>query len=210
MATSPVGAATPKKGGKYLNIRMITKIAILSALAVLVMLLDVPLGFAPSFYKLDFSEVFVLLGGFSLGPIAAVIIEFIKVLLNLLMNGTSTACAGELANFLIGCALVVPASIIFKKKPNLKGAIIGCVVGTASLTIFGCLINAFVLLPVYAFFFHMPMEALIEMGTALNAHITSLFSFVVLAVAPFNLLKGVSSSIIVCLLYKKLVPFLQK
>ncbi len=210
MTTSPAGAASPKKGGKYLNIRMITKIAILSALSVLVMLLDVPLGFAPSFYKLDFSEVFVLLGGFSLGPVAAVIIELIKVLLNLLINGTQTACVGEFANFLIGCSLVVPASIIFKKKPDIKGAIIGCTVGTISLTVFGCLMNAFVLLPVYAFFFHMPMDALIGMGTAINAHITNLFGFVMLAVAPFNLLKGIASSILVCLLYKKLVPILQK
>ena len=201
---------TPNKKTGFFNVRTIAKIGLLSAISVVVMLLEIPLPFAPSFYKLDLSEIFVMLGGFAMGPLAAACIEFIKVLLNLLINGTQTACVGEFANFCIGCALVVPASLIFKKMPNLKGAVIGSVTGTVILIAVGCVLNAFVLLPVYAYFFNMPMDALIGMGTAVNPAITNLYTFVFLAVAPFNLLKGVVVGVVVCLLYKKLIPILQK
>ncbi len=195
---------------RYFTTRMITKIAILAALSTVAMLLEVPLGFAPPFYKLDLSELFVMLGGFSLGPMAAALIELIKVLLNLLINGTETACVGEFANFLIGCALVVPASMIFKKMPDGKGAVIGCAVGTVVLTVVGSVLNAFLLLPTYAYFYGMPMDALIAMGTAVNAKIADLSTFVLFAVAPFNLVKGCVVSGIICLLYRRLVPLLQR
>ena len=87
-----------------------------------------------------------------------------------------------------------------------KGAIIGMTTGTVLMTIFGCFLNAFVLLPAYGKAFGMPMEALVGMGTAVNAHITSLFTFVAFAVAPFNILKGIIDSLIVFLIYKKIRP----
>lgn len=194
----------------HFDVRTITKIGILSALSIAVMLFEIPLPFAPPFYKLDLSEIFIMLGGFALGPTAAVCIEFIKILLNLMINGTSTAGVGELANFLIGCSMVVPASIIFRKMPNFKGAVIAGVTGTLILTVVGSLLNAFVLLPAYAYFYGMPMDALIGMGTAVNPAIDNLGTFVFFAVVPFNLLKGVVVSIAMCLLYKRLIPILQK
>ena len=80
------------------------------------------------------------------------------------------------------------------------------ITGTVLMTVLGCVINAFVLLPTYATAFHMPVNDLIGMGTAVNPNITSLSTFVLFAVAPFNLLKGVLVSIIVFLIYKKLSP----
>ena len=201
--------AVMKKGFRF-DVRTITKIGLLSALSIAIMLLEIPLPFAPPFYKLDLSEIVVIMGGFAMGPTAAVCIEFIKILLNLLINGSITMGVGELANFLIGCSLVVPASIIFKKMPTFKGAVIACVSGTLLLTVVGCILNAFVLLPAYAYFFQMPMQGLIDMGTAVNPSIDSLSTFVLFAVAPFNLVKGVSVSVIVLLLYKRLLPILQK
>ena len=111
-----------------------------------------------------------------------------------------------LANFLLGCSFVVPAGIIYRKMHTRKGAIIGMATGTVLMTIFGCFLNAFVLLPAYGKAFGMPMEALVGMGTAVNAHITSLFTFVAFAVAPFNILKGIIDSLIVFLIYKKIRP----
>lgn len=198
-----------KKQNK-LSTRDITMIGMLGAIAVVLMLFEIPLPFAPSFYEIDFSEVPVLIGCFAMGPVAGALVEMVKVVLNLVINGTDTAGVGEFANFLIGCALCVPAGMIYKKKKTKKAAVIGMIVGTSFLTITGCFINAYILLPTYAKAFKLPIDALVEMGSAVNANITDLFSFVIFAVAPFNLLKGVLVSVIVLLIYKKISPIIKK
>ena len=188
------------------SVGVMAKVGMLSAIAVILMLFEIPLPFAPAFYEIDFSEVPVLVGCFAMGPVAGVLIELIKIIMNFIINGTITAGVGEVANFLIGCALVVPAGIIYKKHRSRKSAIIGMVTGTLFMTIVGCFLNAFILLPAYAKAFQMPIEALVEMGTAVNGSINSLLTFVMFAVAPFNLLKGVLVSLIVLLIYKKISP----
>lgn len=188
------------------NIRMIVQIGMLSAIAVVLMLFEIPLPFAPSFYEIDFSEIPVMIGCFVMGPMAGAVIEFIKILLNLMINGTVTAGVGEAANFVIGCALCVPAGLVYKRDHTRKGALIGMAVGTVIMTVMGCFINAYILLPAYGAAFGMPIDALVEMGTAVNSHITSLTTFVVFAVAPFNLLKGTLVSLIVFIIYKKIRP----
>lgn len=188
------------------KIRTIAQIGMLGAIAVVLMLFEIPLPFAPAFYEIDFSEVPVLVGCFAMGPLAGAIIELIKILLNFAINGTITAGVGEIANFLIGCALVVPAGIIYRKKRTRKGAIVGMATGTVVMTVLGCFLNAYILLPTYAKAFEMPIEGLVGMGSALNKNITDLFTFVAFAVAPFNLLKGVLVSLIVFLIYKKISP----
>ena len=190
--------------------RMLVQIAMLAAVAAVLMLFEFPVPFAPPFYELDFSEVPVLIGSFAMGPFAGACIELVKVLINLVINGTDTMFVGELANFLIGCAFVIPAGIIYRKMHSRKGAIIGMVSGTLIMTILGCFLNAYLLLPAYSKAFELPMDALIGMGTAVNAHINGLLTFVVFAVAPFNLLKGVLVSLIVFLIYKKISPILHQ
>ena len=194
---------------KKMTTRMLTQIGMLGAIAVVLMLFEIPLPFAPSFYEIDFSEVPVLIGCFSMGPLAGAFIELVKVILNLVINGTDTAGVGEIANFIIGCSFCVPAGIIYKRKKTKKGAIVGMVVGTLCMTILGCFVNAYILLPTYAAAFEMPIEKLVTMGTAVNENITSLFTFVMFAVAPFNLLKGVLVSIIVLCIYKKISRILK-
>ena len=167
---------------------------------------EVPLPFAPPFYKIDFSEIPVLIGCFVMGPLAGAIVELIKVILNVVISGTTTGGVGDIANFLIGCAMCVPAGVIYKKYHTRKSALAGMAVGTVFMTVIGCILNAYVLLPVYAKAFEMPIDALVAMGTAVNHSITSLSTFVIFAVAPFNLLKGVLVSFIVFLIYKKISP----
>ena len=194
-------AVVKTKGNSGTKVRMMAQMGMLSAIAVVLMLFEIPLPFAPSFYEIDFSEVPVLIGCFTMGPLAGAIIELLKILLNFAINGTATAGVGEVANFLIGCAFVIPAAVIYKKKRTRTGAIIGMVTGTLFMTFIGCFLNAFVLLPTYAKAFGMPIDALVGMGTAVNSHITSLTTFVIFAVAPFNLLKGFLVSLIVFLIY---------
>lgn len=202
-STKTMAAAQTKNRTK---IRVMAQVGMLSAIALVLMLFEIPLPFAPSFYEIDFSEVPVLVGCFAMGPLAGATIEFIKIILNFAVNGTMTAGVGEIANFLIGSAFVVPAGLIYKKKHNRTGAIVGMISGTLFMTILGCFLNAYVLLPAYAKAFQMPMDALVGMGTAVNSHITSVTTLVIFAIVPFNLLKGVLVSLIVFLIYKKISP----
>lgn len=191
------------------KVRKMAQIGMLSAIAVVLMLFEVPLPFAPAFYEIDFSEVPVLVGCFAMGPLAGVAIELVKILLNLALNGSITAGVGEIANLLIGCAFVLPAGWIYRKRHNRMGAIMGMTAGTAAMTVAGCVLNAYVLLPAYAKAFDMPLEGLVEMGTKVNGQITDLTTFVMFAVAPFNILKGAAVSLIVLLIYKKISPILK-
>lgn len=194
---------------KRLNVRYMVQIGMLGGVATLLMLFEIPLWFAPSFYEIDLSEVAVLVGAFAMGPLAGIMIETIKILLNFILNGTVTAGIGEFANLLLGISLVVPAGILYRRKKTKKGAAAGLLVGTLTMTLIGSLVNAFVLLPVYATAFGMPMEALVGMGTAVNPAITGLGTFVLFAVVPFNILKGIVVSVVTLLIYKKLSPILK-
>lgn len=251
------------KQTKLLSVKNLVTIAVLSAVAAVLMYLEFPLWFAPPFYELDFSEIPVLVGAFSMGPAAGFIIEALKIVLKLLLKGSTTMGVGDWANLLIGCALVIPASLIYMKNRTKKGAILGLLVGTLTMAAVGCFLNAYVLLPTYAqafegawhgflvmglftvavafpiFFFYGKekgahpilmgvlveiailavavilmnvlhlfssdsLAGLIGMGTAVNPAITGIWSFVLLAVLPFNLLKGFAVSFITILIYKRI------
>ena len=176
----------------------ITMIAMLAAISGVLMVIEIPLFFAPSFYKLDFSELPVLICAFYLGPVSGVVCEFLKVL-----KGTSTAFVGDLANFLVGCAFVLPAAIVYQKTLSKKGAVVSLAVGTAVMTVFGSFFNAWFLIPRFAVMYGMPLEAIVSMGTQINGAITNLSTLVLFAVVPFNLLKGVLVSLLTFFLYKR-------
>lgn len=195
---------------KNRSLAYITKVGILSALAAVLMLIEFPLPFiAPPFYELDFSELPVLIGSFALGPVAGVLIELFKNLLNLLINGTDTAFVGEFANFLMGCAFVLPAAIWYRLKKSRTAALLGMALGTIALTVVGTLVNCFVLIPMYSVLYNLPIDVIVGMGTAINPAITNLPMLVVLCVAPFNLIKGVIISALTFVLYKRVSPLLK-
>lgn len=188
--------------------RRMAYIAIFGVLGAVLMFFEVPLFFAPSFYEIDFSEVPVLISTFYLGPVAGVTTELLKIILKLFLKGTSTAFVGDFANFVIGCSFVLPASIVYHARKSKGTAVGGMALGTLCMTIFGSAFNAFYLIPTYSRLFGMPLEAIVGMGTAVNAHINSVTTLVLFAVVPFNLLKGVLVSIITYLLYKRVEKIL--
>ncbi len=189
---------------KVTSARRISIIAICSALAAVLHMLDFPLLFlAPEFYKLDFSELPVMLCGFYLGPSAAVVCEALKIILKLLFKSTSTAFVGDFANFAVGCSLVLPATIVYRAKMCKAGAMIGLGLGTVTLTVFGSLFNAVYLLPKFSQLFGLPLDTIIAMGSTINSGISGISSFVLLAVAPLNLIKGAAVSLLTMLLYKR-------
>lgn len=205
--------AARKRSGtteRIFTTRKVAVIGIFSALACVLFILEFPLPFlAPSFYELDFSELPALVGAFSFGPVAGVMIEFIKIVLKLLIKGTSTAFVGDLANFVIGCSFILPASIIYEFGKSRKSAVISCVTGTLCISVFGSVFNALYLLPAFSVLYGMPMDALIAMGTKVIPAIRDIPTFVIFAVAPFNLIKGTAVSIITMFVYKKLSPILK-
>lgn len=194
---------------RVLSTRKIAMIGLFSAIAGILMLFEFPVPFAPPFYELDFGDLPALIGAFAFGPVSGVMIEFCKILLKLIMKGTSTAFVGDLANFVIGCSFILPASIIYMIKKNRKNAIIASIVGTLILTLFGTLFNAIYLLPTFATLYGMPLDAIIDMGTAVNRNINDVTTLVIFAVAPLNLIKGSVNSLITLLIYKRLSPILK-
>ncbi len=195
---------------KKIETQWMVKVAMLSAVSVILMLLEFPLPFiAPPFYELDFSEVPVLLGGFALGPLAGVVIEVFKILLNLLINGTVTGGVGEFANLIIGISFVLPGCWIYRRIKTKKSAIFGMAIGGVVMVALGCIINTYVLIPIYAEAFEMPIEAFVSMGAKINPMIDSLWKLVLLCTAPFNLIKAILVSVITALIYKPLSPVLK-
>ena len=184
--------------------RRICIIAICGAIAAILHMLDFPLPFlAPEFYKLDFSELPVMLCGFYLGPSAAVLCEILKIFLKLMLKGTSTAFVGDFANFVVGCTMVLPAVFVYHAHRSRHNAILGLILGTLCMSVFGSLFNAVYLLPKFSQLYGLPLDTIIAMGSKINANIHSITTFVVLAVAPLNLVKGAMVSILTLLLYKK-------
>lgn len=192
--------------------RRLCLVAICGAVACILHIFDFPLPFlAPGFYKLDFSEVPVMLCGFYLGPSAAVVCEALKIFLKLILKGTSTAFVGDFANFAVGCSLVLPAAILYHTKKTRKSAIFGLITGTIVLTVFGSAFNGIYLIPKFSELYGLPLDAIVGMGTKINGSITSLFTLVLFSVVPLNLIKGAVVSVLTLLLYKRVAkPLFEK
>lgn len=206
--------AAQKKNGinaPVFNTRKVAMIGMFSAIAMILHLFDFPLPFAPEFYKLDFSELPILVGTFAFGPAAGVMMEFVKIMLKLMVKGTSTAFVGDLANFVIGCSFILPASIMYAFRKNKKSAVMACITGTLIMTVFGTAFNAVYLLPAFSKLYGIPLDQLLAMGTAVNPLVGegSIVSFVVACVAPLNLVKGASVSLVTLLIYKPLSPIIK-
>lgn len=199
------------KQNSVLSTRNLVLMGMLSAVAAVLMLFKVPLPFAPGFYEVDISEVPVLIGAFAIGPLAGVIIELIKILLNLLMKGTTTAYVGEFANFLSGICLVLPAAFIYHKTKTKKGATLGLVISTIFMSIASCFINRYITLPAFIHYSSdLTMDAIISAGAAVNFLVNDLMSFLVFTVLPFNIVKCTISSVLTLLLYKQVSPFIKE
>lgn len=189
---------------KVSKARYVTIVGICAAIATVLHMLDFPLLFlAPDFYKVDFSELPVLLCGFYLGPTATVACEGIKIVLKLMFKSTSTAFVGDFANFAVGCSLVLPATIIYHAHKSKHSAVTGLIVGSLCMTIFGSAFNAIYLLPKFAQLYSIPLDAIIGMGADINGSIHNVTTFVMICVAPLNLLKSSVVSLLTLLLYKR-------
>ncbi|MBO5007437.1 MAG: ECF transporter S component [Clostridia bacterium] len=187
------------------KLKTMVKIAMLAAVAEILFLFKVPLPFiAPPFYELDFSGVASLIGSFALGPLAGVLIELIKNLLNLLIDGSITGGVGELSNFFTGCAYVLPASIIYKIYKTRKSALIGILGGIVFMTVFSYYSNVYVMIPAYAKALEIPIDLIVSMGSEIHPSIDTVSALALMCVVPFNFIKGTLVGAVTFVLYKKI------
>ncbi|MFR7872552.1 ECF transporter S component [Peptoniphilus grossensis] len=182
-----------------------TKVAMLSVIGFVLMYFQLPLTFvAPPFMKLDISDLPVLMGAFTMGPVYGIIIAALKNLMHIIFKGTMTAGVGELSNFIISSTFALVSSYIYRKHRTYKGAVLAMTVGVVAMTILAMTSNYFVVFPLYGKV--MPMEAIIAMGSAITPKITGLFTMMIYSVLPFNLIKGFTTSAVMMLVYKKISP----
>ena len=187
----------------YFTAATMTRIAILTAIAALLALFEIPIV---AFYKLDFSNLPALIGGFAMGPIAGVVIVLLKSIIGMLHS--SSMNVGRLADFLMGVALVLPAALVYQRNKTRKGAVIGLIVGTVSLIVVAVLANWQIMLPFYSMAYGMPMEKVVGLAQKAVPAVDSVWKLLLYVTAPFNLLKGLVLSLLTFLLYKRLAPLL--
>ena len=187
----------------------LTVAAMLSAVAFILMFIEFPIPMLiPAFIKMDFSDLPALLGAFALGPVYGVIISFMKNLLHIVIKGTSTACVGELSNFILGAIFSAVAGYIYKHHKSRKTAIIGAVAGAVAMGVLSMPSNYFVVYPAYVQFYHMPLEAILGMYQAILPSADSLIKCLILFNLPFTLVKGLLDAVLCMLIYKPLSPIL--
>lgn len=177
--------AERRRGRAYFTASRIAKLALLTALAYVVTFLEFPIFPAAPFLQLDFSNVFVLLGGFLYGPLAAVIISLLKECLSLLDSGTNFV--GEIANFLINFAFYIVPTVVYRYKKGLKWVIPMLVIGTILQVAASLPVNRYINFPLF-------------IGDGAASSFAALWWYIIL----FNLIKGVAVSAVTVLLYKRI------
>ncbi len=188
------------------NVRRLTLIAMLAAIATLLMYIEFPLPLLPPFLKLDISGVPILLASFLMGPVPAMAVTLVKDLIHLL--STQTGGVGELADFIVMSTFATTAGLIYKRHKTKAGALWGCLAGSLAIMVVGALANQWLIIPFYSKV--MPIEAIVAACAAINPAIDSISAYIWYGAAPFNLVKGVVISLITVLTYKRLSNILKK
>lgn len=175
--------------------KKITMVGMLGALASAVMFFEINIPFIPPFLKFDFSDIPAIIGAAIFSPAVGVLVLLIKNIIYLMFS--STGGVGQIANFVIGCAYVLPIAILWNKKRPLA-----VVCGILFMTITAMLMNYYVLIPLYAKL--MPIEQILQMCASVNHRIDSVFDIIIFGVAPFNILKGtvnlcISAAVLKCI-----------
>lgn len=186
------------------NVKKIALIGMLGAVGAILMVFRTPLPFMPPFMDFDLASLPELIGGFALGPMAAVFIVLIKLLVKLAILGTGSMFTGEISNFMLSCAYVLPAIYIYDRHKSKKSAIQGMILGTVACAVMAILTNVFIIIPFYAALYGWNMQTIIDMCHAVCPIVNDTVSLALFGIVPFNLIKCGVSSIITYVVYKKL------
>ena len=185
------------------NVRTIIFIGLLGALSFVLMLIRFPLPFAPSFLDFDIAELPALFAGFFLGPVSGLLVSVVKILLKLAVQGTTTAFVGEAMNLATSATFVLTASVIYRINHTRRGAVIGLVAATLTVSVVGVILNAYIAFPAYATLFGLSLDKIVGMGAAVNPLVKDVVTLMIFAVFPFNIVKHGVTSLITFLMYKR-------
>lgn len=197
-------------GQTEFNTRSLVKMAVLAALGAILMLIEVRLPVFPGILKLELGDLPALLGSLAMGPLAGVIIELLKNIMNLLLDFTFTFGVGELSNFIVGSAFVASASIVYQRSRDKRGLLLGLLTGIFCMTLTACLSNYYIVIPAYMKAGGFSLEKIVELFAMANSRITDLRTIIIYAIIPFNLLKSTVVSIVALLIYNKVLPVLHR
>ncbi|KUP06239.1 riboflavin transporter FmnP [Bacillus coahuilensis m2-6] len=185
---------------KKMNTRMTVSVGMLSSIAYLLMLINFPLPIFPAFLLVDFSDVPALLGTLLFGPLAGILIELIKNILDYLFTGSETGVPiGHLANFLAGVFIILPFHYVVKKFQSKNGVLVGLLLGVLVMAVLMSILNYFVFLPAYSYFLNYEPMASSEMR-----------KYIVATILPFNAIKGLIISGVFILLYAPLKTWIER
>ena len=192
----------------FKSTRNLVAVGILGAIGAVLMIINFNIPtIMPSFIKLDFSELPAIIATFAYGPIGGIMVCLIKNLLNFIL-ASNTGGVGELSNFILGCAYVIPAGLIYKKNRTFKGAIISAIVGSVTSGCVSFFSNYFLIYPLFTLI-GWPMQAIIGMYTVIFPKITKLWQALLYFNVPFTFIKCMLTSVITFLVYKRISPILR-
>jgi riboflavin transporter FmnP len=174
---------------KKITTIVLVRSAIFGAIGSVLMQFSLTLPIFPGFLSLDLGNLPPLIAAITTGPLAGFLSMLIKNLLDPIIFGTNTGGIGNFANFLMGAALVVPIGFVFKKHKTVTGLLVGGAAGIVCTAIVAAFVNYFILIPLFARIF-IPMETIISIANAVNHNVNDIFTLIIFAVIPFNLLKG--------------------
>lgn len=190
--------------------QMICFIGLFGALSAVLMMFKIPLFFAPAFMKLDFAELPCILGGFMFGPISGVAIVLVKLIINLLLNGTDSMYVGEISNLLLSSTYVLTASLLYRGHKTKKRAAVSLLVSVVVTSLVSVLSNTYFTFPAYATVYGLSMDSIVEMTSAINPLVKDVPTLMIFSVLPFNLVKFGLVAVITFLVYKKLHLFIKQ
>lgn len=187
-----------------MKVKKIAFIALMGAVSAVLMLMRFPIPFMPPFLSFDLSGVMEIMGGLMFGPVEALCIIVVKILLQLVMQGTMSLGTGELQNFLLSSAYVLPAVFIYHRKKTRKSAALGMAASCCVVAVVAVLTNLYLIIPFYVKLFGMSMGDIIAMCNAVNPAMKDTVSLVIFGLLPFNLIKYGATSVVTFIIYKRL------
>ena len=187
-----------------MKVKKIAFIGLMGAVSAVLMLFRFPIPFMPPFLSFDLSGLMEMLGGFMFGPMAAACIIVVKILLQLVMQGSFSLGTGELQNLILSCSYVLPALIIYHRNKTKKMAITGMAVSTIFVSVMAVFTNLYLIIPFYVKLFGMSMDDIITMCRTVNPAMKNVTSMAVFGLLPFKLIKYGVTSLVTFIVYKRL------
>lgn len=186
------------------KVKSIAFIGLMGAVSAVLMLLRFPLPFLPPFLSFDLSGVMEIMGGYMFGPMAAFFIIIVKILLQLVMQGSLSFGTGEVQSLILSCSYVLPALLIYHRKKSKQTAVMGMAVSTVFVSVVAVITNLYLIIPFYVRLFGMTMDDIITMCSAVNPAVKDAAGMVIMGILPFNLIKYGATSVVTFLVYKRL------